>query len=266
MASIIQNLLADQGYNIIAHPKADINPLDLLSKERDHLSPLESPLEMLFKADMAPEPSKKSEAAPLSGQKAMEFDLKSNLSFLSGLFQTIGLTDSDLHAKANASNNFKVDFSFDQITEEKVNLLDLDNYLTGAIPLEGEFRTYQERLQRSELYVVTAVLKSTHFSIVVTDETGREVALDTSIKSIAEGKISLDRHRNNGFTIVNQNGPALAFAYKAAQILYDKASWYQFWKPAEAKFRIKNQQGLILKGEEDFPVQPLLMGNILSDL
>jgi len=263
MSQLIKNLLADQGYNIIALPKEGIQPLLLLSKEGDHLSSLESPMEAFFEADMAPLPSFNTATAPISGKKMLEFDLKTNFGFLSSLFQKFGLDDSQLKVRASAAHTYKVNFAFEQVKEDKVGLLDLDNFLTGAIPLEKDFRTYAERLRRSELYVVTAVLKSAAFSIDVTDETGHQLALDAMFQNVAGGKLSIDRNKNNGFTIAHHAGPELAFAFKAAQILYDKAAWFEFWKPKEARFRIKDQQGLVLRGEEDFPIQLLPTGDEL---
>lgn len=257
MSQLIKNLLADQGYNMIALPRTGIHPLLLLCREGNHLSSLDSPLEAFFEADRAPLPSSNTKTAPFSGQKMLKFDLKSNLNFLSGLFQQFHLNDSKLKAEAGSGRTYTVDFAFEQVKEDKVGLLDLDNYLTGAIPLEQEFRTYAERLRKSELYVVTSVLKSAAFSIEIQDETGRHLDLDARIEDAAGGKLSIDRNKNNGFTIAHRDGPELAFAFKAVQILYEKAAWFEFWKPKDVRFRIKDQQGPVLRGAADFPVQLL---------
>lgn len=266
MSQLIKNLLADQGYNMIALPRAGIQPLLLLSEEGNSLVSLDSPLEAFFAADMAPIPSFNTITAPFSGQKMLKFELKSNLNFLSGLFQQFKMDDSQLKAGAGSDHSYTVDFAFEQVKEDKVGLLDLDNFLTGAVPLEKEFRTYAERLRKSQLYIVTSLLKSAAFSIEVKDETGRQLDLDLGMQDAAAGKLTIDRNKNNGFTIAHRNGPELAFAFKAAQILYDKAAWFEFWKTKEARFRIKDQQGLVLRGESDFPVQLLPTGDQFVDL
>lgn len=266
MSQLLKNLLADQGYNMIALPRAGIQPLLLLCRDGDHLTSLDSPLDAFFEADIKPLPFFDTKTAPFSGQKMLKFDLKSNLNFLGGLFRQFQMDDSKLKAEAGSGHAYTVDFAFEQVKEDKVGLLDLDNYLTGAIPLEQEFRTYAERLRKSELFVVTSVLKSGAFSIEIQDETGRHLDLDARIEEAASGKLHIDRNKNNGFTISNQGGPELAFAFKAAQILYDKASWFEFWKPKEARFRIKDQQGPVLRGAADFPVQLLPPSNQWLDI
>lgn len=260
MEQLVKNVLASQGYNMVALPRADIEPLLLLSRENSHLSSLDSPLGLLFEPDMAPLPLPATDTADITGQKTFEFGLKAGFHFLDGIFRNIGLNSSKLRVKADGEQSYKVAFSFEQVTERKVGLLDLDNFLTGAIPLEKEFRTYAVRLKKSELYVITSVLGSTAFFLRVEDANGQSLDLDTTLQGAAEANVAINRSKNNGFTISHQDGPPLIFAFKAVQVLYDKARWFEFWKPREAGFRIRNQEGVVLKGAADFPVRPLEPG------
>ncbi len=257
MEQLIKNVLAELGYNSVALPRSDIQPLELLSRENGHLSPLNSPLELLFEADAAPLPLPAPGTPDIIGRKTFEFGLKAGFSFLDGLFRKIGLDGSKLQAQADGGHSYKVAFSFEEIAEEKVGLLDLDNFLTGAIPREKEFRTYMERLKKSELYVITSVLASSTFFLKIEDANGRSLDLETTLQGAAEAKVAVNRSKNNGFSIFREEGPPLVFAFKAVQILYDKARWFEFWKAGEARFRIKNQEGLTLKGISDFPVRLL---------
>lgn len=267
MIPIIKNVYQDLGYNLVALPKTSITPLNLLCKEGDHLSSLECPLEVLFEPDMAPIPSYNTVVADFAGQKIFEFDLRANIGFLNGIFQRFNLDDSNVQLKADSSRKYKVEFSFDQVREDKVSSLDLDNYITGAIPLEKEFRTYIKHLYGSDLFVITSVLKSNTFSINITDESDRKLELDAELKGLNDSNVRISRTKNDGFTISRQNGPELVFAFKAVQILYDKPSLFNFWDRKKAKPRIKNQEGLVLRGEADFPVQLLKPSEfIITDL
>ncbi len=257
MEQLIKNILAEQGYNLVALPRADIKPLLLLSRENGHLSSLDSPLGLLFEADMAPLPLPATDPPNIESQKTFRFGLEAGFSFLDSIFKSIGLKSSKLEARAKGGKFYKVAFSFQNIEEEKVGLLDLDNFLTGAIPLEKEFGTYTERLKKSELYVITSVLKSNSFFLKVEDANSQSVDLDTTIQGAAEANVAIKREKNNGFTISQEKGKPLVFAFKAVQVLYDKAHWFEFWKPKEAKFTIKNQEGVVLKGIADFPVRLL---------
>ncbi len=263
----MQNYLASLGYDLIALPKASIAPLQLFTLEGDHFSLLdEQTIDLLFEADLAPNLSPSRRTADISGKKGFSTDLKTNLGAMSALFKIFGLNDSDLKLKADRNTNLQIEFTYENVTEELVWHTNLDNFLTGAIPLENEFRTYEERLKRSELGVITHVLRSNKFSIRLTDDRGTDVHLDAAVEPFAAAKIALERNRNNGFTVEHQGDEALAFAYKGVQILYDKAAWWQFWKATEANFRIKNQQGHTLRGPEDFPVITLTGSNRFIDL
>lgn len=262
----LNNFLLDLGYNIISLPKSDIVPLTLLIKEGDHLSSLDCPLEALFKPSTTPKPLKEANISDISGQKTHAFDLKSNVGLLSGLFTTLGLNNSDLKAKAAANNNLKLNFSFENVMEEKIDQLNLDNFLTTAKPLENEFRTYEARLKRSELYVITHVLKSSKLNIELTDDMGRSFDFNASADQLGAGNFNIVRNRNNGYTITQDSGPALAFAFKAVQILYNKRAWFEFWKPEEAGFSINNRISMVFKGKEDFQVVPLSLGDQFANL
>lgn len=262
----MKNFLKEAGYSVIAHPRAGIHPLDLLSKEGDHLEAVESPLGVLFEPDVAPAPPVQNTASSISGSRVLEIDLKSNFSLLSGLFQKFGAAGGKVNLKAGISSGVKARFSFEKVFEEKISLPDLDNFLTGAIPLEGEFRTYQKRLQNSELYVITHVLKSSAFSIQFTDEVDRGVDVNAVLETTGEAGLSFGNRKDNRLTLESEGDIPLAFAFKAVQVLYDKAVWWDLWKTHEAGFRIKNVQGPTLLGEEDFPAQPLPPSDLPIDL
>lgn len=254
MKELIKNFLAEHGYNMVALPRADIAPLMLLCMEGDHLESLESSLSLLFEQDVAPLPLPSTPTAPLVGQATLNFELKTGLDFLSGIFQKLKLDDSKLKLDANSNRAYHVSFSFEKVNEEKVGLLDLDNFLTGAIPLDKEFRTYMNRLKKSELFVITSTLRSGSFKIQIEDSNGQELALDVALQETGEISATINRHKQSGFSIESPEGVELVFGFKAVQILFDKGKWFDFWKPKEARFRIRSQEGVVLRGEEEFQV------------
>ncbi len=264
----MQNHLIDQGYDLIAYPKTTIAPLQLLILRGNDLTPLnDTELSMLFEPDVKPKPTKRQQTANISGKKGFTSDLKTDLGALSQLFQFLGLNDSELKLKAERNTNLQVSFLYENVVEEMVGELDLDNFLTGAIPVEGAFRTNEERLRNSELYVITNVLRSSRFNIQLTDDKGVDVGLNASIKPFAEGKLTVAHHQNEGMTLEHTGSDSLAFAFKAVRVLCDKPDWWQFWKSGDAQFRIKNQQGHTMRGgEEKFPVLPLGAGHRWVDL
>ena len=179
------------------------------------------------------------------------------VSFLSNLFKAFGLNSSKLDGNLSLHFGKAVHISFENIIEEKISHLDLDNFLTGAIPKADDFRTYTEKLLDSELYVITQVLKSKSFTLSLEKDNSQKAHLDAALEELATANASIDRRKENEIVIATQGEAAMAFAFKAVRIIYNKQSWFKFWDKKQAGFTIKNQEGLTLRHAEDFPVDAL---------
>jgi hypothetical protein len=268
MSNLIKNLLTEYGYEMVALPKADIAPLLLLRKEGDYLSSMHSNVELLFEEDIAalPAPTTTTTVANISGKNTLRLDGNMGLKALSGLFDALKLKDSDIKTHFAASKNLELEFSFENVQEDKVDYVVLDNFFSGAIPLEKEFKSSMELLKRSELYVVTTVLKSNHFSIKIGNSNSQDAELKLALEKMGALDTKFKREKDNVFSITTEGEESLVFAFKAVQILYDKASWFEFWKPKEAEFRIRKQKGMVLRGTSDFPVINLKTESGISDI
>lgn len=266
MSKVLQNQLAEYGYNLVALPKADIKPLLLLYKNNDAVSSVDSPLVQLFKiADSAPPTVlKDTDVTEIAGSANLTFDATAGVSLLDWLLQKLNMGKLEAKLKLNAKN--KVLISYENITEDKVSLLELDNFITGSEPDTARFTTFREKLEENELYVVNAVLKSNAFSITVEDENGQSVDVEATVKGIVNANVDIARNKNNALTLKHAGATPLVFAFKAQQILYDRKKWWEFFRKDEASFRIRDQQGVVLKGESDFPTAPLKGGVTLMDI
>lgn len=263
---LIQNLLADYGYEIVALPKADIKPLLLLRKEGDALTSMNSDVELLFQEDMTAIPLPATSLPAINGKQALKFNLEAGVDFLSGIFKATRLTNSEIKAAFADDEAINLVFSFENIQEEKINLLVLDNYISSANPLEDAFKSTMELLIRSELYIVTNVLKSNQFSVKIENAQSSKAELSAKVAKMMESKVNFKQENGNNFSIETKSEAPLVFAYKAVQILYNENKWYEFWKSEEADFRIKNQKGMVLKGIEDFPAIFLKTASGIADI
>ncbi len=261
----IQNLLKDYGYGRVALPKADIQPFYVLTKEGKQYEYLNATLEALFEADVIPEPRIDASVSNISGQKALKMEAKAGLNFLEDIFQQLNLSNTKLAVEAAANRNLQLVYTFKNVTEDKLDLFDLDNYLSGAYPLKEGFNTYLDKLKRSKLYVITSVLKSTAMSIRIEDANGQQVQMDGAFEGWAGASFHFKRDKQYHYTLENPDGVALVFAYKAVQIFYDKAKWFQFWKPKGVRFTIKNATGPTVRNETEFPADYLDAGDTPID-
>ena len=267
MAKVLKNLLTDYGYNLIALPKEDIAPLMLLYKNGSSVSAVESTVDNLFTITDAPLPviRKDKVVTSIEGGASVIFDAEAGVSILDNLLKKLKM--GKVSAKAEIDSTHKVKITYENVKEDKVDLLSLDSFISGSDPVEGKFNAFKEKLENSELYVINNVLKSNSFSISVEDATGAKVDFEATVKGIVDAGVDISRNKNNEIMLKNTNADTyIVFAFKAQQIQYDHKKWWQFFKKDEAKFHIRDQQKVILLGEEKIDSNPLEMGVLEVDI
>jgi len=260
MSKLLKNFLADYGYNIVALPKTDIKPLFLLCQEADSVSPLESSLSELFTSDELALPTvmNNNATADVIGSTAVSFDSETGVSVLSWLLDKLKL--GKLQGKMNLDSNKVLTFKYEQVKEDKIDLVKLDGYLSTAAPVTKGFNTFKTKLMNSELYVINSVLKSNTCTLTIEDKGGASAEVEATIKGIAEISQNIKSNSSNSVTITNPGTELLVFAFKAQHILYKKANfWDKLFGAGEGvgAFTIKNETGLVYKGPEDYPTEHL---------
>ncbi len=252
--------ITDLGYNIIALPKEGIKPLSLLSEEKDYVSLVSSSIQDLFEADEVAIPITTRKALSIQCNYVFSSNIEAGFSFLEGISNFINFRGGG-NVRGYSKEIVSIEFLFYNITEKYVDHLLVDNFLTGAIPLEAEFVTYSNKLKNSELFTITSVLYSKNFTVRFLNKAQKAIEIQADLQNIVEGNININQDKDQNLMITYKGSNALAFAFKAVKILYDKKKWFEFWNKDEAKFRIKNQLGLVMRSEEDFPTVPLAIHN-----
>lgn len=257
MAKVLKNLLTDYGYNLVALPKTDLTPLQLLFKTTNGLGSVNSTITKLFEADECAPPQLLPDAqvADITGSAAITYDAQTGINVLESLLQKLNLGKAN--TKASVDGNHNITISYQNVIESKVDLLDLDKFITGSEPNVSEFGSFREKLEHSELYVINAVLKSSSFTVTMTDKDGQKVNVSAAVKGIIDVSADVSRSKDNAITLSNPAGVTVVFGFKAQRILYDEKKWWQLLKPDAVKFRIIDQQGEVLRDESDLPTLPL---------
>lgn len=268
MANVLQTQLAEYGYNLVALPKAEIWPLMLLYKVSDSVvsSTNDSVINFFRPTDAAP-PVVNTSTNPLPEIQAaanLEFDADAGVGMLNRLLEKLGMGKASAKLKLNAGNTLEI--GYENIIDEDITLLQLDNYITGATPQEGKFRTFEAKLKASELYVITEVLKSNQFSIAVKGKNGQSMNVETDVKGIVNANVNVARKMDNALSLSYSGAVPLVFAFKAQQIIYDKLSWWKAFSSEKAGFHIRDQRGIVFKGMDDFPSIPLRSGTSLLEI
>jgi len=264
MSKLLKNFLADYGYNIVALPKTDIKPLFLLCQDGESVSPLESSLSALFASEEQTPPAVMSNGitADLVGSTAVSFDSETGVSVLSWLLDKLKL--GKLEGKLNLDSNKVLTFKYQQVREDKIDLVKLDGFLSTAARVTSKFNTFKRKLMNSELYVINSVLKSDSCTLTIEDKGGTSADVEATIKGIAEISQHIKSNSSNSVSITSPGTDPLIFAFKAQHILYKKENfWDKLFGSGEGagEFTIKNETGLVFKGPEDYPTERL---NILD--
>ncbi len=266
MSRVLKNVLKEQGYEMIALPKEGLKPLQLLLKSGNELREYGGTLLDLFEPDEAGLPVKKRSTSDLSGQKVLATDANAGLDLLKQLFQALGLKESVIDGQLSIGSHYNLSFSFENIKEESVPLIGLDNFIRGALPKKAGFQASIDRLKSSELYIITLLLKSDTFSIDFTSDRDIGGEMKGALEKLAKMEAKIAHTKDNQLSLTVPEGRELAFAFRAVRILFNRKRWFEFWQNEE-DFRIKDQQGLVLKsGEEDFPVDYLSTDSGFSTL
>lgn len=253
----LNGLLANYGYNLIALPKTGIEPLALLYKQNGSLGQVGTPIMKLFdmKGRITPEITENIKVIDISDSISLMTDTKAGLQLMGGLIQLPSTVRAD--AEVMLYSNDKILVNYQNVREDNINLAQLDTFLQSGLPLGDEFRTFKEKLYNSELYVISAVLKSNRFTVSVADESAQQAKVEVSIPVMAEVTTDISRNKEKKVLLQYNGDVDLVFAFKAQRIIYDHHRWWQLWDKGPAGFRIKDVQNETLKGPEDFPTFPL---------
>lgn len=263
--STVQSPLTNLGYNMVAWPRTDIQPLALLYKTSNGVSAVEADLEELFKpGDAAPPQIKQGVVTTdIKGAAELTFDAKGGINMLDWLLNKLEL--GKLDANISLNDNFEVTVSYLNVKEDKVSLLALDNFITTSKPGKEKFSSFKNKLENNELYVINSVAKSNDISVTISAKNGQDISVDATVKGIIDANIGATRKQNNAIELVYKTSEdkPVVFAFKAQQIIYENAS---FWKNEPAHFYIKDQVGAVLMSPEDLPTRSLKTGNNLVEL
>lgn len=258
MSNLLKNLLADYGYNLVALPRVEINPLLLLTEEDGNINPLGSSVTDMFDDDEVAKPMifKNESVTDIAGSTGASYDASGGVNILEQLLTKLNL--GKLKGDIKFDNNKILTIKYENVLEDRVNLLDLDAFISGSTPSKKKFNAYKVKLENSELYVINSVLKSNSFSVTIENKDGSKADVETTIKGILDVNGSFSNTISNQFTLKNPGQNHLVFAFKAQQIMYDKKEWWQFFKKESAGFTIKAKTNIVFMDESEFPSTPLI--------
>ncbi|HRK29159.1 MAG TPA: hypothetical protein PK239_17930 [Chitinophagales bacterium] len=260
----LQKILREKGYLNVALPQTGIAPLQMVIKEQGAAKSLGNiTLDAFFKPDISAPPGiQKEQAIEISGSLTSAVEDQAELSILEQLLSRFGI--GKIKSGFSLQLGTVIEFSFNNPQKETIALLDLDNFLTGAIFQEGNFNTYEERLKRGDLYVITDVLKSDEISITVKSGSNVGAGATLTLENVIDFNANIDHSTTNTSSMTHKRkGEMLVFGFKAVIINYDKPGWFSSKK--KPRFTLKqNLNDVTLRGNE-LDLNPLWLDTDKTD-
>lgn len=218
------------GYSVVRLPRTDIRPLQLLLKHDTHLSRLGDLTTIIAPGPDVPLPAIKENVAVsnITGQQTRDLSAGVGLTLLGSIVGAMGGTTIGLDAGYKQAKT--ASFEFTNVLEDRVELLEVDQYLAGA-DVRPFTSHVAQLLEADAVYVTTAVIKSTTFIVQAKGSDG--TALDVSvpvIQDIVGGSVAVTPFKGAGSRIVYQGQVPLVFGFQAARLYYQDGR-YSAFKP-----------------------------------
>jgi len=221
------------GYCVVRLPRADINPLQIYTKRGNTLERL-GDLTTLFQMGdniSLPLMRKNILSADISGKRTGDLSIGLGLSLLESILGAMGGLTFDLHVKYQQATSLA--FGFHDVLEDKIELAELDQYLTDA-DVNPFSRYVGDLLDADNVYVTTATIKSRQFTVEAkkSDSTTLDLSIPT-IQEIVGGSVKVLGQTDMTSKLTYEGKVPLVFGFKAVQLFYDRGE-YTTLEPVES--------------------------------
>jgi len=250
---ITKNILQEFGFNLVALPKPDIYPLQILAKkDKETVFKLGNINDLFTQGDEIPPPTiENDKTIPnlLKGTYLVNLELKSKVSLLN--FWKSRFNGANFNAQI--TDNDKIIFSYSNGKVSEISsLLNLNAYINDAKINDKKISTFKDQLENDEIYIITGILKSNDFQVELVDNSNFKTNIEVSdTKKVVEVSSEINRQKESNNIISHKSETDyLIVGFQAVKLIYNKP----FWSTKKANYKIKSVDGIILRSEEDFPV------------
>jgi hypothetical protein len=229
------NALKSFGYNIVRLPKADIQPLLLLSKNGDNLDRLGAVTRLLTPGEVIPAPGIIADtvAANINGLRTGSMKIGVGLSILGNIISAMG---GNLGVEVAYRQAKSAVFEFQSVLEDKVDIIELDQYL-GDADLNPASVFISQLLEADKVYIVTATIKSTKFTLDAKKGNGIDLQVDIPIvQQIVGANVNVSGQSEVVSKLTFEGRVPLIFGFQAVQLFFEGGR-YTALKPATGTMR-----------------------------
>lgn len=245
------------GYSVIRLPKADIKPLQVLSRQGKDLNRLGDLASLLVSGSNVPLPplSENVRAANICGQRTSELSAGVGLSIMGDIISAMGGSKLGLDTKYKGAKSAV--FELQDVYEDKVEIIKLDQFLADS-DVNPFSKHVAEMLEADELYITTATLKSNKFTLEAKKSGGHNLDVNIpEIQGVVGGNVKVMGANDVTSKVTFESPIPLVFGFQAVRLYYDQGR-YTAYKPLAAgdsamkTFTLENNTAELLTSESTF--------------
>jgi hypothetical protein len=216
------------GYNVIRLPRTDIQPLQVLVKEDTRLTRLGDLATILRPGTQVALPRLKENvaAANISGERTRDLSIGVGLSILGSVIGAMG--GSKLGLDVTYKNARTAAFEFADVLEDRVDLADIDQYLTDA-DISAFSSHAAQLLEADSVYVMTSTIKSKKFIVQAKESSGTPIEIQIpEIQKTVGGSVKVTSAREASSKVAYEGPQPLVFGFQAARLFYENGRYTAF--------------------------------------
>jgi hypothetical protein len=221
--------LKQYGYNVVRLPRADIRPLQILARRKTDLETYGSLATTLDPAATGvPTIAENVAVANIAGKQVRTgaIGAKLGVSMLGGVVSAMGGSPVGMDASYEQAST--VEFEFQDVTEDSIEIAALDLYLSAA-KVNPNARAVAQLLENDAICVITRTLKARTLKVDAKDSSNRALALDADkIQNIVGAKVKVSGGSDSTSGVTFQGNTPLVFAFQAVQLVYRDGQFVKF--------------------------------------
>jgi hypothetical protein len=206
------------GYNAVRHPDPALLPLEVIGKQGKECRWLGLLRDVVESTAAEPTLEGPVSAAELSGRSSSKLSLGVGADIL-GAF--VGAMGGNLGVSTTYTNAKTLSFEFADVTKRRVSPAQAGTFLASGDFSKRNPALVPWVLGMGQIYLVTEVAYSTHFSVRYEQAAGQAATVKLDIlEQLAGGNVTVEANRTEAHVVSFKGKEPLAFAFKCFEIGY----------------------------------------------
>ena len=205
------------GYNVVRHPSAILNPLDLIGVQAE--SAYLGPLNLLVAQAPGPLPEIQRDlmATDINGQFSSKLDFGIGVNIVGSLISALG--GENLGASSSYTDAQVLEFAYSGVLNDYVVPLEVGNYLKDGSVDSGNKVLAEYVLGNGDLYLVTKTAKANKFTVSYERKNGTGANVQVpAIQGMVGGNVKVDSDSTRKHVITYQGPSYVTFAFQCLQV------------------------------------------------